>query len=231
MLKKKTNEMTLIIKNNDTGTSRFYVLNKKLLKKAAIISSTIILILVFGSILLTSIMRKRLVSRENKIPVEILNLNKIIKDLSSRLADEKELTTALQQNISRKNIQNINSINHISIPATGLDKRKDALTTIEQIEIDSSGDLNTVSFNIKNNTNDKIAGYFFIITFYNNQTSIYPRVNSQKATYSQGEPFTISKFKPVKITLDSNLDDSEVKYKIMLFSRVGDLIGYSSNIY
>ncbi|MEI8346038.1 MAG: hypothetical protein WCG27_01125 [Pseudomonadota bacterium] len=86
------------------------------------------------------------------------------------------------------------------------------------------------NFTMVNTTPDErnISGHVLVIMKANNQLSLYPIEglgNELQMTFNQGEPFSFNRLRPVNTKFPLPLiTPIEVQFRILVFSRTGDLL-------
>jgi len=103
--------------------------------------------------------------------------------------------------------------------------------TIDDIGFDRSDKNLKIKFNIINQTKNgrKLAGYIHILMSSTSKILLYPakEIASEDMliSYNQGESFAFSRLRHVNADFDlSGFDEHKVLFKILVFSRTGDLL-------
>ncbi|MBL7665861.1 MAG: hypothetical protein JNM93_12065 [Bacteriovoracaceae bacterium] len=84
-------------------------------------------------------------------------------------------------------------------------------------------------FNLANiGTVKKLKGFIFVIQYSSKSLKFYPPIDlaakNFKVDFTEGESFTVSRFRPTIINFDLPEEEKEVYYKVLLFSKEGHLI-------
>lgn len=103
--------------------------------------------------------------------------------------------------------------------------------TVDDINFSNVDSKMRVKFSIVNQTKDgrKLSGYIHILMSSANKVMLYPtkEIASEDMliSYNQGESFAFSRLRHVNATFDlTGLDEHKVLFKILVFSRTGDLL-------
>lgn len=110
-------------------------------------------------------------------------------------------------------------------------KLSPATFSIDKVEINkkSKEDKVELKFNLVNIIGKKQSGYLFILMATPNGIQFYPKniLSSEKMLikFNTGESFYTSRFRPVKADFNLNANSGATPFfKVLVFSRVGDLI-------
>ncbi len=101
--------------------------------------------------------------------------------------------------------------------------------TLEEVEVNSSGDEIDINFKIINQTrnNSRLTGYLYIIMQVGQHIEVWPANSFDDQTmalsFAKGEYFATSRFRPVKATF-KKIRQGQALFKIIVFGRTGDLI-------
>ncbi len=165
----------------------------------------------------------------------------IIKDLKTKnlklatlFQESKQLSEELQKKLvlGKTNISSEIATLDLFKAIPGMqDLSAKALFTVENIEAYPNGNKIQFQFNIVNQTkeNKKIAGYIFVIMKNQGQFFFYPQSaiaqDSLQIAFNRGESFATSRFRPVNnIFFPLPKKDTSLLFKIIIFSRSGDLL-------
>ncbi len=103
--------------------------------------------------------------------------------------------------------------------------------TVDDTEFDRKEDSLSIKFNIINQTKDsvKLSGYIHILMSSTSKILLYPtkEIASEDMliSYNQGESFAFSRLRHVTAKFDlTGFNEHKVLFKILIFSRTGDLL-------
>lgn len=180
-------------------------------------------------------MKRKLENVRSKEPEIIQQLKDQKLALANELASLKKTNITLTKKISGGGKAATSSpLNIMALFTTPLgfeDKRADNLAKLENITSDQVNKNILFKFDLINNKQDtsKLSGYVTIVQYHSEGITYYPayelNVDSPRLEYSQGESFTVSRFRPV-IAEFNKPNGNNVWYKIFIFSRTGNLIAF-----
>ncbi len=107
------------------------------------------------------------------------------------------------------------------------DKTQEQLIAIDSKKIRATKGSYEVSFNITNQSIvDRVSGYFFSILKKRNTMFFYPKdlKSFKEISYKDGEYFSTSRFRPVKVTFSKFELATNFELIILIYSKDGDLI-------
>ena len=233
MIQDPSKELTLIVYNTPKPP-KYIKLNKGLIK-VLIFTIPLIVIVSIGSSLISSVyMKRKLENVRSKEPEIILQLKKEKEELAQEVKALKSTNITLTQKISAGGKGTVSPLNLMAMFTTPLgfkDRRADNLAKLENINSDQVNKNILFKFDLINNKQDtsKLSGYVTIVQYHADGISYYPSyklsVESPRLEYSQGESFTVSRFRPV-IAEFAKPNGNNVWYKIFIFSRTGNLLAY-----
>lgn len=225
MIQSKNKDYTIVV-HDAPSPPRFFKINKRLLK------FTLILILGFSflsismAFLYTTYIQNKVERSKNSVPQEILDLKKELKDTNLKLQAEIKLTKNLQFKLTDtgSDFSNLHSL--VPLPLGFKDLRENKNASIENISANSQQNKTILKFDIFNNTKDdtKLSGYVYVFKYTAGKIEAYPTQEIDEYKLTNGERFTITKFRPTRISFEKT--DTESLYKIFVFSRTGDLLDY-----
>ena len=166
-----------------------------------------------------------------KEPKVIQDLRKTKKDLQETIQTLSSQNQNLTQKLSRGTLQETTNtvLNFFTAPIGMEDLRAKELLKIDNIKLKSEKNGVELNFDLANNSVDKLSGYLFVIQYQKNLIQFYPTAElnekNLRLEFSQGEYFAFSRFRPT-IAKFSKLLKSSSRYKIFIFSKTGDLLGY-----
>lgn len=164
----------------------------------------------------------------------------IITDLKSKnsklITDKLKLETLVEKLVQKSASTKIDNLELgqlllFNAPSGFKDLTRAPVFSIEEISIVRSNNNDTLlRFNIVNQTKhaEKKAGYAFVIMKDGSRYTIFPHPKESSAQmnikYSSGESFATTKFRPVTAKFKSKNKTSLLLFKILIFSRSGDLL-------
>ena len=101
---------------------------------------------------------------------------------------------------------------------------------LEEIELSPAAEKVTLSFKIVNMTKDdsRLTGYLFVIMKAGDNIQAWPSTaiedDSMQVPFGAGEFFATSRFRPVRADFRKIPNASKALFKVVIFSRTGDLI-------
>ncbi len=103
------------------------------------------------------------------------------------------------------------------------------IAQIQRVHFKVESDKAVLKFNLANgDTMAKLRGYIFVTQFSSNSVKFYPHIelteNNFTIDYHLGESFTVSRFRPTEAIFDLPEQDRQIFYKIIVFTREGDLL-------
>lgn len=118
--------------------------------------------------------------------------------------------------------------NFIKLPQTFKDLTDANMVSISRWQWDYSNNKVQISFQINNETKDKIRGYLFIIQYSQDSYQIFPAPSHPEIllqkSYLEGHSFNISYFKPIDASFKLFDSSSSVRYQLIMLSVDGDLL-------
>lgn len=228
MINSSSKEYTVVI-HDTPNPPRFFKVNKKVLKLtfALIIACTFLSVLF--SLAYTTYIQNKVERSKNSVPREILLLKNKLQQVQLKLDEEVKLTKDLQYKISNtsRDESNINSL--IPLPLGFKDLRTLTNASVENITTNTQKNKTILKFDIFNNTKEgvRLSGYIYVFKLSNGKIQSYPPQAYNGYQLTNGESFTISKFRPTRIIFTKT--NEKALYKIFVFSRTGDLLDYKEH--
>ncbi|ATH07541.1 hypothetical protein BIY24_06160 [Halobacteriovorax marinus] len=228
----KPAKMSFLIYDDKKGpvflnTNRFAL--KFTLYVLPIITVLSILVIIAGSVYFKQI---REMARR-KEPAIIKELKATNAELNSQLQQISALNQEFEQKLSSTSTDGVNfSSLAMFKPVPGqTDLSTTPALTVDDIDFEAGDKKLKIKFNIINQTKNgrKLAGYIHILMSSPNKISFYPikEIASEDMliSYNQGESFAFSRLRNVDATFDlTGFDEHKVLFKILIFSRTGDLL-------
>ena len=157
-----------------------------------------------------------------ELKLKNLELEKGIKvATNARLSLEKKL-------VSSASSSGLKTMSIFKIPPGQKDLTKSPKLTVKNVESSEVGKTYNLSFNLNNNSQEKVAGYIFIIMRQGNSYQFYPEgmfeENEIQIDFNKGQYFATSRFRPVLAKFLLPAKKVNALFKILVFSRDGDLV-------
>jgi hypothetical protein len=228
MLQKNHNDLTILVYDNPKPP-KCLKLNKKVLKFFLFFLPIILTLSILITTYILANFKKIRLENELKQPQIITELKNEIKTLQvtivSNNKENKSLIDKIAKGVTSSNEDNISLIN---LPLGYNNFINKAQVTVEEVTHKVLPSGSELSFKIDNKLIDqKFSGYLYVIRISNNNFEVYPNtdlgVDDFLLNYNRGESITASRFKPIKAKF-SPLKADIYTYKVIVFSRLGDLI-------
>lgn len=209
------------------NTNRFAL--KFTLYVLPIITIISILVIIGGSVYFKQI---REMARR-KEPAVIKELKATNSELQDQVNQLQTLNQSFEKKLSSGTTEGIKFTSlAIFKPVAGQeDLSTTPALTIDDINFERTDKDLKIKFNIINQTKNgrKLAGYIHILMSSTSRILLYPtkEIASEDMliSYNQGESFAFSRLRHVNATFDlSGFDEHKVLFKILVFSRTGDLL-------
>lgn len=150
------------------------------------------------------------------------------KLLEQEIRELKSSETELLNRISSESMKSISQTS-LFAPAVGSsDLTSNKMIKVDQSTILSESSNEKIKFNLINATQEmKILGHIFVLKKEGNLLSFYPphalTDELLPIPFHKGEPFTMSRLRPVEATFAKSLAGGAT-YTVIIFSRSGDLL-------
>ncbi len=226
-------DLTLIVYNTPKPP-KYIKINKGLMRTLIIAIPILVITSIIFSIITSVYMKQKLEMAKSHEPELITQLRtekeKIAKEAYALTKSNKVLT----DKISKGAVVDTSITGLMALFATPIgftDDRKSERTKIENMSNSTQGNNVVFKFDLLNNTGGqkRLSGYITIIQNHFSGISFYPtqqiKMNSPQLQYSDGESFVVSRFRPV-IAEFAKPKGTHVWYKILIYSRTGDLLAY-----
>lgn len=214
---------------------RYYEIKKSLLK-FIIYGLPVVTLVLLGIVLAGSLYFEQISERaKRKEPAIIKELRENVLALETSLAESQKLTTNLEERLAKGDTSTdaIKSTLGLFLPAPGMqDLTRTPNLAVENLDSIISGNRIQLKFNIINQTknNQKLAGYIFVLMKNGDLINVFPensiQENEFKIKFNSGESFATQRFRPVDNVFFpySPGTTSDYLFKILIFSRTGDLL-------
>ncbi len=232
MLQNNQEELTLLIYDNPKPP-KCLKFNKKTLKWFMFFLP----LLVTFSLLITAYVlanfKKLRLENELKQPQIITELKTEISDLEKKINLQNDEVKSLVDKISKGSVStNEENVSLINLPLGYNNFLSKKITNIKEVKHSVTPSGTKIEFNIVNQLNEKkLSGYVFVIRITKNSFEVFPEtdldVDDFLLNYNKGESFTTYRFRPVEAKF-SPIKSELYTYKIIIFSKLGDLI-YKQN--
>lgn len=230
MIQDPSKELTLIVYNTPKPP-KYLKLNKGLIKSLIIIIPLLVISSISISFLYSIYLKNRvneLKSKEPKVIAELKNETDTLKKIISTLKKDNIILTK-KLSIGSTAETSTSSLGLFTTPLGIEDLREKELLKIEGLKINSKPNKIEFSFNLANNSPEKLSGYLFVVQYQGNQIQFYPNYDlsekNLRLEYSKGESFSFSRFRPT-IASFTKTSKASARYKIYIFSRTGNLLAY-----
>jgi hypothetical protein len=171
---------------------------------------------------------------ENHEPEAIQTLKGQNQELANELKDLEKLTGELQAKLAAAP----STMPPESLSALGLfrdapgakDITQTPILTIEGADAEVKGDSVTFRCNLVNvtKTNDRVSGFIFVVMKHGSSVHIWPENSfaegDMQVSFNNGEIFATQRFRPVEAKFSIPNAKGEAFFKILIFSRSGDLM-------
>lgn len=169
-------------------------------------------------------------SKEPEIFQELRDKN---KELTKKVNELTTLSSTLESKLGQASgsadSSGIHALGLFQIPPGLQDKSARPNFSIREQKLKIQNGRIKFTFNIHNESKseEKLAGYFFVLMKHQKGYQIYPIPKSQdnfQTSYNHGEYFATTKFRPVVADFQQSSNDLKYLFKILIFSRTGDLM-------
>lgn len=154
-------------------------------------------------------------------------------ELTSRVSELTTLTSTLEGKLSQSSgsadESGVHALGLFQIPPGLQDKSSRPDFSIREQKLKIQNGRVKFTFNIHNEGKEdqKLAGYFFVLLKNATGYQLYPTPKSLdnfQISYNHGEYFATTRFRPVVADFKQSGDDLKYLFKIIIFSRTGDLM-------
>lgn len=233
MIGKPSNNISLVI-YEELKTPKCIKINKSFMR-FIIFSVPLVLILSISFSLYLSIHMKGIILGAIKKEPQII---KKLRQEKTVLEDENNELEILNKDLIDKLNTPISQTDNILVffkkPLGYQDLTKKSPLVISNEKFSLKDNNIIFNFNIENKNPDfaRQAGHVFVIMKMGTTINIYPKItislNDSLTTFNAGEPFSVARFRPVlaKFVKPQTTDDKY--FKVLIFSRIGDLITNST---
>ena len=204
--------------------------------KKNILKFLIIAFPILAFLFLTTIVTGTLYFRKIKTFAERQE-SQTLKDLKVKNAlflkkesDYKRTTKKLQQKLAKAPSTGLGTLGLFKATNGQIDQSKKSPISLDSVKTKNVGNKVQFIFNLKNKKENgkKISGYLFIVTKFGETLRIYPNgsflEDDFQIAFNKGESFGFSRFRPVKATFKTPKSLKSMSFKILVFSKIGDLI-------
>ena len=230
MIQDPSKELTLIVYNTP-NPPRYLKINKGLIRNLLIVIPFLIIIILSFTFLYSMVLKKKVNELRSSEPKIITDLKEQSEKLTNQIVILEKQNALLTQKLSLGPTKETTTsiFEFFTVPLGLEDLREKNLLKIENINLKAEGDRIKFSFNLANNTTNKLSGYLFIVQYQKDNIQIYPKDKlsdkNLKLEFSKGESFGFSRFRPTEANF-SLLSKESSRYKIFIFSREGNLLSY-----
>jgi len=227
----QTDKLSLILYEGQKAP-RYFEFSKSFFKFIlfAIPTTSIICLLLVGA---GAIYFKQIrIMAERKEPAIIKKLNQKNAALIAREKELLKLNTALETKLTQpvEGGTGLAALQTFNSTPGQADHTQKPVFSIEKIETVIAGDTLKLNFKVVNllGENNRLAGYIFVMMKAKDTLAYYPQgsfdTDRMTINFNRGESFATSRFRPTtaRFTLPQGTDN--LLFKIIIFSRTGDLI-------
>lgn len=227
------NQLSLILYEG-THPPRFFQFNKKKVKWALIVLpfiTAVSVFLLFSSFIYFQDIIKTAQEHDPKIVQE---LQKTIQNQELYIEEVSGFNEKLLERLAQGENLDLSGTETLALfrPVAGMQNLTSSpQLSIENYELSRRADQLTLSFNIVNQTTDgqRLSGHLFVLMKTKSAIHIYPSSSFAGQTFqvnfTSGESFATQRFRPVENVRFSSLDvDQQTLFKVIIFSRTGDLL-------
>lgn len=154
------------------------------------------------------------------------NLTKKVGELSTLTST---LENKLGQSLGNADLSGVHALGLFQIPPGLQDNSARPNFSIREQKLKIQNGRVKFTFNIHNESkgDEKLAGYFFVMMKSESGYQMYPLPKSDdnfQVSYNHGEYFATTRFRPVVADFKQENQDLKYLFKILIFSRTGDLM-------
>ncbi|RLA65554.1 MAG: hypothetical protein DRQ88_01995 [Epsilonproteobacteria bacterium] len=226
----KNDKKLSFILYQEEKTPQIFEIKKNILK-FLIIAFPIMAFLFLATIVTGTLYFRKIKTFAEKQESQILKELKVKNALFLKKEKEyKKVAEKLQNKLAAAPATGLGTLSLFKTSNGQIDQTKKSPIVLDSIRTKKLGTKVQLNFNLKNERENgaKIAGYLFIITKSGNNLRVYPKNsisnNEYQIAFNKGESFGFSRFRPVRATFPLPKGLKSMSYKILVFSRVGDLI-------
>jgi hypothetical protein len=230
MIQDPSKELTLIVYNTPKPP-KYLKLNKGLIKTLIIVIPLLIISSISISFLYSMYLKNQVNDLRSKEPKIINDLkeDKIKLQSTVKMLEKSNSILTKKLSIGATAETSLSSIGLFTAPLGMEDLREKELLKMEGLKLETKGSNIEFSFNLANNSPDKLSGFLFIVQYQGNQIQFYPNYElgekNLRLEFSKGESFSFSRFRPTVANF-TKTTKSSARYKVFIFSRTGNLIAY-----
>ena len=237
MLFKPSKNITLVVYEDFKSTKCFQI--NKIQLKVFLTALPFLLILSILVVIFSLIFVHNTISRvDQRVPEAILALQNEKKTLDDQIVELKQDHENLTQKIASGNsathsAQDLGLTQYLFKPTLGFkDLSANTPFTLEDFTVTRESNHLKLKFNIARAESDtssrRISGYILAFMKTANQLNVYPQTSAgfsqSLVTFNQGETFSFSRFRPVEAVFDLPATNKKAFFKVLIFSKSGDLI-------
>jgi hypothetical protein len=230
MIYRPSKELTLVVYEDQSSPKCFKM--KKGQVSIALVALSLFFIICFITILLGAVYFKDVSEQIKKYNPKLVEM---LREEKATLLEENTISTQLNQELTNKlslSKVEVNTVLPVFKATAGYqDLTAKSFAQIESIESDIKENEIIFRFNIVNGQagDKKLSGHIFILMKSKGQVNIYPQFSEDPSEglseYTNGETFTVSRFRPVEASFMRPKDNKDNLYfQVILFNRAGDLI-------
>lgn len=221
----------IVYQENDRP--KYYELNKRKLKflttALPIITVVCLLALAAGVIYFKQI---RLAAQKRE-PVIIQELRNELSVLRNESQETFELNKQLESKLAQTQVgdSSVAPLTLFKLTAGQQDLSNSPVVSVEDFEVAMQAEKEIqLKFNLVNLEDDgtRQSGYIFILMMTGNTYTFYPQdalvPGETRLSFNNGEYFSAARFRPVEANLNLPENKGPALFKVLIFSRTGDLL-------
>lgn len=221
--------ISLIIQHQNTPPKYFEINKyayKLLIYVFPLLSLFTLIIIIWGSLYWSSVNSYL----KTKKPIEITKLNQEKQLLHNEIRELKSLSILLQNKLGKIEVPTINTLGLFRTIPGMIDKTIPPTFMIDNAVTEYNKTQLKFSFNLVkiNHIINKSAGFIFVICKTSSGILFYPHNSLLEKdlfiNFSRGESFATTKFRPVKAIFNNIKQQSSYLFRILVFSRDGNII-------
>jgi hypothetical protein len=221
----------IVYQKNDRP--KYYELNKRqlrfMLTALPIITVLCVLALSAGVIYFKQI---RLAAQKRE-PVIIQELRSQLSELKEESQETFKLNKRLESKLAQTEVgeASVSPLTLFKLTPGQQDLSNSPIISVEDFEVLLQGPKDVkLKFNLINLEDDgtRQSGYIFILMMTGNTYTFYPKdaliPGETRLTFNKGEYFSAARFRPVEAELNLPENKGPALFKVLIFSRLGDLL-------
>lgn len=220
----------IVYQKNDRP--KYYEINKRQLK--VLLTSLPIITVVCLTTLIAGLIyfRDIRLAAQKKEPIIIQNLRNQLAELKDESKETFELNKQLESKLAQTDVasDSIAPLTLFKLTTGQQDLSNSPIINIEDFQISHNESELQLKFNIVNidDGETRQSGYFFVLMMTGNTYTFFPRdalvPSETQLSYNKGSYFSVARFRPVETNFELPNNRGQALFKILIFSRTGDLL-------